>query len=87
MKVALRIYILTFSLLQLRFTLTLHHLDRFIDPSKPRQVITPNTSYSKVNIPGGLRNVEIALDGYLLGCNTGDAIYLTYSALSNGAWT
>ena len=51
-------------------------MHRFIEPPlQDYKGLSPYLYYSKVNIPGLLRNIEIAADGNLLGCNTGNNIY------------
>lgn len=83
MKAALRNFIFAISVLQIRLIITLQHLDRFIDPAKPLQIIYPYLYYSKINIGGSLRNIEIDANGIIIGCNTNDDIYTMPSVYSS----
>lgn len=79
MKATLINSIILFTILQIMSAHTnLPLMYRFTEPGTLPQVyktITPYQHYSKVQISGLLRNLEIADDGRILGINTGNNVY------------
>ena len=78
MNAALRNFILACLILQTILTNTLPLMYRFTEPGTLPQVyktISPYLYSGKVLIAGSLRNIEIAADGHLLGCNTFNSVW------------